>query len=160
MNGDVPHVDNLVDYINRLAEPPVPAPVPLTPETGGWVVLAILLALALLALVWWVVRRRRANAYRRAALIALAAAGDDPAEIAAILRRTALAAWPRTRVASLTGEAWLGFLDASGGDGAFKAGPGRAIVEAPFRADAAPAPGLAEAAEQWVRHHRHGADGP
>lgn len=157
MNGedDTRDVKNLVDLIDRLAEPGEPAPVSMVPATAGWTVLAVLLALAVLWLLWWGVRRWRANAYRRAALAELAAAGDDPAAITAILRRTALAAWPRTRVASLHGEEWLRFLDATARGGGFVDGPGAVLAEAPYRSTG-PAPGLGDLAGSWVRRHRVG----
>jgi hypothetical protein len=146
---------NLVDLIDRLAEPLQPAPVSMAPQTAGWTVLAVLLALVLAWLAWRWVQRWRANAYRRAALDELDAAGDDPAAIADILRRTALAAWPRGRVASLSGADWLHFLDATGGGGGFLEGPGAALASAPYRSDAAAAaPGLGALAARWVRRHR------
>jgi hypothetical protein len=149
-----PEVVNLVDLIDRLAEPPEPAPISLAPQTVGWTVLAVLLALVLIWLAWRGVQRWRANAYRHAALAELDAAGDDPVAIADILRRTALAAWPRERVASLSGADWLRFLDATGGGGGFVDGPGAALVGAPYRSDAAtPAPGLGALAARWVRRH-------
>lgn len=144
---------SLIDLLGRLEEPPEPVPVVMTPQTAGWAVLAALLALGLAWLAWRAWRRWRAAAYRRAALEALSAAGDDPAAVADILRRTALAAWPRERVASLTGLDWLHFLDATGGDG-FADGPGRALAEAPYRTEHAPVPGLGDAAAHWVRRHR------
>jgi hypothetical protein len=155
MNGEeeAAEVINLVDLIDRLAEPPEPSPVAMTPQTPGWTVLAILLALLAAWLVWRWVQHRRANAYRRAALAELNAAGDDPAAIADVLRRTALAAWPRERVASLSGRAWLQFLDATGGGG-FADGPGDALLAAPYREDAAPAPGLRDLAARWIRRHK------
>lgn len=154
MNGDgaTPEVTNLVDLIDRLAEPGEPAPVSMAPATAGWTVLALMLALAILWLLWRGVRQWRANAYRRAALAELASAGDDPAAVAAILRRTALAAWPRTRVASLRGGEWLRFLDSTGGDG-FTDGPGAVLARAPYRT-AGPTPGLGALAARWVRRHR------
>lgn len=148
-------VVNLVDLIDQLAEPLEPAPVSMTPQTAGWTVLAVLLALVLAGLAWRGVQHWRANAYRRAALAELDAAGDDPVVIADILRRTALAAWPRERVASLSGADWLRFLDATGGGGAFVDGPGAALAGAPYRSDAAaPAPGLGALAARWVHRHR------
>jgi Domain of unknown function (DUF4381) len=152
MNEDEPP-RTLIDLLNELVEPPEPPPVAMTPQTWGWAVLATLLAVALAWLAWQAWRRWRANAYRRAALVELAAAGDDPAKVAEILRRTALAAWPRERVASLTGRDWLVFLDATGGIG-FVDGPGAALAEAPYRGGEAPAPGLGEVAARWVRRHR------
>jgi hypothetical protein len=154
MNEDGhPAPRSLIDLIDQLVEPPEPAPVAMTPQTWGWAVLAALLALALAWIAWRAWRHRRANAYRRAALAALASAGDDPVAIADILRRTALAAWPRETVAGLAGADWLRFLDATGGGGGFADGPGTALVSAPYRAGP-PAPGLGALAERWVRRHR------
>ncbi|WP_226575080.1 DUF4381 domain-containing protein [Acuticoccus sediminis] len=156
MNGedDPLKAGSLVELIDRLVDPLQPAPVSMRPETAGWAVLAVVLALALIFAAWRCWRHWRANAYRRAALAELGAAGDDPSAIAAILRRTALAAWPRGEVASLSGEAWLAFLDATGGRGAFAGGPGRAILAAPYRRDAAPMPELIALAARWIRRHR------
>jgi Ca-activated chloride channel family protein len=146
---------SLVGLIDRLAEPAEPAPIPFTPETAGWTVLAALLALALLWLAVRAARRWRANAYRRAALRALDAAGDDPVKIAAILRRTALAAYPRSEVAALTGADWLRFLDATGGEGGFTDGPGATLAAAPYApAGDASSVGLAPLARRWVHGHR------
>ena len=143
----------LIDLIDRLAEPPSPVPVSMAPETAGWAVLAILA----LMLIGWLVARRvrqwRANAYRRAALSALTAAGDDAAAVSEILRRTALVAYPRTRVASLSGGEWLAFLDKTGGDGGFAGGPGQALARAPYRGDGERAQGLGALAARWVRRH-------
>lgn len=144
---------NLVDLMDMLVEPPEPQPVSMLPQTGGWVVLGILLALALCWAIWRGVKHWRANAYRRAALVELSAAGDDPAVIAAILRRAALAAWPRARVAGLTGADWLGFLDASGGSNQFRDGPGAALARAPYSGEQQ-VPGLSKLAADWVRAHR------
>ncbi len=159
MNGEGTPT-TLIDLIDSLAEPAMPDPIPMTPQTAGWAVLAVLVALLL---VWFIVRavqRWRANAYRRAALAALGEAGDDAAAVSAVLRRTALAAYGRARVASLAGGDWLGFLDRTGGDGAFADGPGAALASAPYRADAAPVPGLGALAAHWVRRHPRTVSGP
>lgn len=113
---------SLLELLDKLVEAPEPTPVSWAPQTWGWAALAlILLALAAWA-VWRAVACYRANAYRRAALAELDRAGDDPALIAEILRRTALKAYPRTDVASLTGERWLRFLDAHAKAGGFAGG--------------------------------------
>lgn len=154
MNEDgSPAPATLIDLLNELVEPPEPEPIAMTPQTWGWAVLAALMALAVAWVAWRAWRHWRANAYRRAALAELALAGDDPAAVAAILRRTALAAWPRERVASLCGRAWLDFLDATG-DGGFAEGPGAELAAAPYRAGDRPVPGLGKIASDWVRRHR------
>jgi hypothetical protein len=146
---------SLIDLLDRLAEPPQPPPISMTPQTAGWLVLAAILLVAILWAIYVGIRRWKANAYRRAALAELDAAGDDPAAIAAVVRRTALAAWPRDDVASLTGEAWLAFLDRTGGDGDFSSASGRAMLSAPYqRAASEPDEGLGRLAGQWIRRHR------
>lgn len=143
---------NLVQLLDLLEPVPEPPPVSWMPQTVGWIWLGIALVALILAGLRWLVRHRRANAYRRAGLAALAAAGDDPARIAVILRRTALAGFPRAEVAGLTGVDWLRFLDRTmAGDG-FVSGPGRIIAEAPYRATT-PDPALSRLAQRWVRRH-------
>ena len=55
-------------------------------------------------------------------------------------------------MASLHGNDWLRFLDATGGAG-FVAGPGAVLADAPYR-EGTVAPGLADLAARWVRRHR------
>ncbi len=145
--------ESLVSLIGQLVEPPLPAPVPLTPQTWGWAVLLVLvLALAAWGLWRWA-RVHRANAYRREALGALAQAGTT-AELAVILRRAALAGFPREDVASLTGTAWIAFLDRTGRR-AFPQAAGAELRRAPYRDEAAaPSPELRAAAAHWLRAHR------
>jgi hypothetical protein len=77
--------------------------------------------------------------------------GEDPAAIAAIMRRTALVAWPRRDVASLTGEAWVAFLRESGD---FPEPMARTLARAPYAPGIEADEGLSLAAEAWIRHHR------
>jgi hypothetical protein len=149
MNGtDAPVT--LVDLINRLVEPPMPEPISLVPQTAGWYVLGALLLSGLAYGLWRLWLYWRANAYRRAARVALDRAGDDPAEIAAILRRAALAAYPRRRVAGLAGADWVAFLHDTGG---FPMDAGRALIRAPY-APGTDATALRQGAAQWLRSHR------
>jgi len=82
------------------------------PAPGWWLVGAACLVGAGVALAA-AVRHRRRNAYRRDALRELEIA--DARDISAVLKRAALAAFPREQVASLSGPAWLAFLDRTGG---------------------------------------------
>jgi hypothetical protein len=82
------------------------------PAPGWWMVGAVLVIAAGFALAA-AVRHHQRSAYRREALQALETA--QPADISAILKRAALAAFPREQVASLSGPAWLAFLDRTGG---------------------------------------------
>jgi len=110
----------------HLAEVVVPPPPSWRPQTIGWPVAgAIVLALlSVAAWRWW--RRYRANRYRREALAELeqlrAGMAASPqararalAAMAELLKRTALAAWPRAQVASMAGAEWAKFLQANAG---------------------------------------------
>lgn len=136
------------------------------PAPGWWISAAALLAVLLwVAGVRWRRHRRRGAAARSALreLDALRAAikadGDIRAFVAALsrlLRRFALARFPREQVAGLTGDAWLAFLDATGGGEGFRRGPGRALADLAYGAirDAASPPdpdALADLAEIWIR---------
>ncbi|MEM6657851.1 MAG: DUF4381 domain-containing protein [Pseudomonadota bacterium] len=144
---------SLVELIDLLNEVPAPPPVAMTPQTPGWFILALLFVVMAgwLGIGLW--RHWRSNAYRRAALAALTAAGDDAVEIATILRRTALVAYPRAEIVPLSGEAWLNFLDQTCPGADFVSGPGRSLATAPFRSQTAP-PELRQIAMDWVRRHR------
>ena len=102
MNSDPASLDNLRD----IAQPTDVAWWP--PAIGWWVLIGLLLLAASIA-VYRAVRRWQANAYRRTAIKELDAA-KNVADVSAILKRTALAAYPRTDVASLSGGAWCAWL--------------------------------------------------
>lgn len=116
------------------------------PAPGWWLLLALLCAAGLGA---WLRRRYRArHELRRQAFSELErienrfGQRDDERqalqELSVLLRRVALARYPRAQVASLTGQRWLRFLDGVMGADAFSRGPGRALAEAPYN----PAPGV------------------
>jgi hypothetical protein len=142
----------------------LPAPVSWWPPAPGWWALAgLLLGGALLALV---LRYRHARARRTLRALALAQlqalrrrhqAQPDPQglvrALSELLRRICLSLYPRRESAALTGEAWLALLDQTLGDGRFSQGPGRALLDAPYR-PAAPqvdAETLLALSEEWVR---------
>ncbi|WP_269581197.1 DUF4381 domain-containing protein [Roseibium sp. Sym1] len=153
MSEKPPEHATLVELLNRLTEPIDPPPISMMPQTWGWAALGGLLLLALLSLAIRAYRHHRANAYRREALAKLKAASNDPARIALILRRAALAAYPRRDVAGLTGQSWLAFLNRTGRGVLFEGAPGRLLLKAPYRA-AQRVPELEKLAERWIRSHR------
>jgi hypothetical protein len=84
------------------------------PLAAGWWILLLFVAAAVIALllrlwIWW-----RSNSYRRAAMKELQRA-QSVAEIAAILKRTAMCRVPRSQIARLSGEQWCDWLQLSGG---------------------------------------------
>ncbi len=153
MSGEQPPV-TLVDLLDRLIPMADPEPVSMVPQTAGWAVLAVLLAGVLSYGGWRIWHRFRANAYRRAALQALDRAGGNPKALASLLRRTALAAYPRRDVAALTGDDWLHFLDETSGIKEFSSGAGQALARAPYQRFSAPSPEAAALARFWIRRHR------
>ena len=152
-----------------------PAAVALWPPAPGLGLLGVLIVLwAATALLVWR-QHRRQNAYRRAALHELAAITErvrsprDRTEglrqLSVLLKRVALAAYPRATVASLGGDDWLSFLDQCIGGNRFSRGPGRVLAAAM----AEPSPGqdlspsecndLIRHVQRWITNHR-GPDHP
>lgn len=101
-----------LDRLHDFYRPPPPSGMPQT--TGWYVVFALLFVLAVW-LAWRLFARWRHNRYRREALRELEHA--TLSVIPTLLKRTALAAWPREEVAGLSGEPWLEFLEQTGGAG-------------------------------------------
>ncbi len=147
--------------LDRLHDIVLPPPVPWWPPAPGWYAVAAV-ALALLGFALWTTAARwRRNRYRRAAMRQLGRIPHDgnvvPA-VAALLKRTALAAFPRERVASLTGPAWLAFLNRTGGTDAFTRYPGTVLGDAEYQPDPmlmdTKTARLLDLARAWVRNHR------
>ena len=139
--------------LSRLHEIVPPEPVSFWPLTPGWWVLLVLLLLAGTAVAVGFVRRHRAGAYRRAAL-AEAEKLEAVADFVALLKRTALSAWPRGEVASLGGDDWLDWLGRTGGS-PVPDGLRPVLLETPYLEprDAAP-PELRDFVTGWIRSHR------
>ena len=118
------------------------APPPgLWPPAPGWWVLAILLLAVLVLGVLWLLRRYRAYRFRHKVMHELEQISTRyknnvdalVAETGVWLRRVALQRYPQEQVASLTGAAWLEFLDATGGAGEFRHGAGQVLETGPYR---------------------------
>lgn len=131
--------DNLRDIV-------VPEPPPLWPPAPGvWVVLIIAMATATAFFLLW--RRARArSAYRRAGLTLLKTARNTR-DVHVILKRVALAAFPRPTVAPLYGDEWIAFLDGSCSRARFSA-LGDVDEAAGVAAE------LRSSAGTWIKHHR------
>ena len=152
-----------------------PAPVSWTPQTVGWAVLAAAVVVLLAVWGWRAWKRAQANRYRKVALAEIdrveVALREDPSKgrvalgaVNEILKRTALTAWPRAEVASLAGEDWLAFLDATAEGRDFGEGPGRVLADRVYAPAGLPADekerrALLEAVRRWIRHHRRADDG-
>lgn len=153
----------LGEAFTEVATPPA---VSWLPATSGWAVLGTLLALFLLYRGGRALRRWHRDRYRREArreLQRLAAGADDalPAAASELLKRTALVAFPRPRVAGLHGSDWVAFLNRHCEDQPFRAEAAAALAHGQYRGEPLPAAGreaLLAACDTWIRHHRGPAD--
>ncbi|WP_426409866.1 DUF4381 domain-containing protein [Bradyrhizobium ganzhouense] len=129
------------DPVAGLIDIPLPREVSLWPQTWEARIAIVLLLAVLVATVWRFVHHRHVNRYRREALAELNRIGQaessERAEfltrLTLLVRRTALAAFPREQVASLVGSAWLSFLDRSCGGREFSQGVGRLLASGPYQ---------------------------
>lgn len=149
---------NLAQLLDLLKDPVVPDPVSFLPQTTGWWIVLAWLVAVLLILTWGGLRRWKRNRYRREALKTLrsieksgdrAVAGD----IAMLLRRTALAAYPRPEVASLYGEGWAEFLKRTSRNDRLIRKSADDLASAAYRADV-DASLLVKPARRWIQVHR------
>ena len=136
----------------------LPAPPPWWPPAPGWWLLSIFAIAFITFLFLYLYRMRQRWLWRRALLAefertASSSQTDAPALAAALstfLRRLAMR--KTSSAATLAGEAWLGHLDAVLGGDEFSRGVGRALIEAPYRAQAEfDAPALVALARRAVQ---------
>ena len=124
------------NWLAQLAPDHAPAPPHAWPPAPGWWVVAVLTLIAIALLVRWLrdPRRRARNTALKELRSIRASDGDGAAVARAIqnlLRRYALTVFERGRIAGLTGEAWLQFVGAEGGEGL--SGPvGRSMLNTAF----------------------------
>jgi HAMP domain-containing protein len=131
------------------------------PAPGWWLLLVVLLAaLAFLGRQGWRMQRRRRRRQRVLAELDRLEAAEmrGPALVAAVsalLKRVALSRYPRAEVAALSGDAWLAFLDRSGGEGRFATGAGRALAEGAYAPETTglDAHALLSVARDWLRRN-------
>jgi len=143
-----PALEKLHDYY----QPPPPS---WTPQTTGWYVLFAAVGIFLLWLAFRLLHSWFRNRYRRQALKELAAARPD--QFSGLLKRTALAAWPREKVASLSGDSWLKFLNTTATSDFILNAAGSRIEEISLRKTAISSEdeqAMRALAAEWIRRHR------
>jgi hypothetical protein len=101
--------ESSLSNLRDIVLPAEPGLWPLAP--GMWLLISSLLSL-LAWILWTQYDRRKRNAYRRAGLLLLPEVQTNY-ELSVLLKRVALAAFPREQVASLHGDAWVAFLKES-----------------------------------------------
>lgn len=154
--------------LDGLADIVTPPPVSWMPHTWGWAVVAAGLVALLIALAWRWRRHALANRYRSEALRVVAAIEarlHDQThrhgaldEIAAVIKRTAMAAYSRGQVARLSGAEWTAFLD---GQGLTDPSVRTLLDDVEYRRDAdraaisdADVRALIAATRAWIKEHR------
>ncbi len=152
------------DPLAELRDIHLPAPIETWPPAPGWWFLAALGIVGLLTAAWWLFRRWRSNQYRREALRALSVLHDNWQQhgdsnqylvsLQQLLKRVGLTAFPREDVASLTGEAWVQFLDKSTGSHDFSMSDNEALIDGAYRQSTdIDVASLDQLARHWVRRH-------
>ena len=138
-----------------------PAPAFWPPAPGWWLLLVLLLGVLIVG-AWrgiLSVRQHRRRARILGELDALAARSPDQvaAQVSMLLRRVALMRFARHEVAPLSGNAWLAFLDRTGGHGAFIQGAGSVLATAPYvcahHINAVDNDALIALARQWIKQN-------
>ena len=145
---------NLPQLFERMHTTVEPEPVSWMPQTVGWIVLAVWLLVCSSLVAWSLFRSWQRNRYRREALAALdsIAPNGDGAAVAILLKRTALAAYPRRRVASLYGAAWAEFLCESSRHDPLVESSAAELASAAWRPGAT-AESLIAPARRWIKAH-------
>jgi len=153
------------DPVAGLIDIPLPQPVSLLPQTWTSRIAIFVLLAGVAAALWRLMRQRHINRYRREALAELdrigraANAGTRPeflARLTVLVRRTALAAFPREQIAALVGPEWLSFLDHSYGGIEFSQGVGWLLASGSYQRnppDDAALRSLVALIRRWIREH-------
>jgi len=141
------------------------APLPsVWPPAPGWWLLAVLLVAVLVVLGVWLTRRYRRYRLQRQIMDEIGKlshsyvcekSGEFITGISTLLRRIALQRYPREQVASLTGTAWLRFLDETGGKGEFENGIGQILELGAYLPEAGELPTgeLLALARRWAKQN-------
>ncbi len=157
--------------LQNLHDIAIPAPIPWVPPAPGWYALGFCV---LLLLTWFSIKKYLAwqrDRYRREALVTLAQIEKgltDSAQYQQLLpqlpelvKRTAIAAYKRDQVASLSGTDWLAFIDKTGSTNLFTKGNGRLLVDCSFQSaiwfatlSNEQVSGLYKAVHHWINKHK------
>lgn len=154
-----------IDPLAQLRDIHSPPPVGWWPPAPGWWLMAAFFVIASIAGGVWLWRHYHQRRYRRLALQQLHAlyrehqAQPDNSHFAdainRLLKQCALAAFPRSNIAALSGAEWLDFLDRHLRKPRFTDPDLRALANLYQPTSPAIAPDtLRDAAEYWIRRHR------
>ncbi|HIG42401.1 MAG: DUF4381 domain-containing protein [bacterium] len=152
------------DPLAQLRDIHLPGPIESWPPAPGWWLLAILGLCAIAYGLFFLYRQWQKNQYRREGVRALGELQNqyqrNPETVnyleqfSLLLKRVALSHYSREHVASLTGEAWVAFLDKSGATHDFGMGPGQVLIEGNYsRESPFEVVELHRIGTQWIRNH-------
>jgi hypothetical protein len=147
MNSDPASLENLKDIV-------VPPAVSWWPPAIGWWLLSGVFIVAATIFAIRAFLKWKASAYRRSALAELQSAVTD-AGIAEILKRTALVAYPRVDVASLSGDPWCQWLGETSGIPVTNSVRQALTAEIFRESDAPHHDQLREFAARWIVAHKN-----
>ena len=167
----IENTDTFGNYLlHGIDEIILPEAIAYYPSAPGWQVLGLVIGvLIVFQLSRWAVRWWR-NRYRREALQQLelasqqAVAGKQLEDVVAVLpyyiKATALQAYPRQDVASLSGRDWLTFLDTSYSGPSFRDGIGEKLLAVAYlpreqwQLDDQQSKELIKISKHWIAKHR------
>jgi len=132
------------DLLNQLLDIHPPIPVSFWPPAPGWWIVAVFLTLFSGIVGWRYRRYYLSQSFKRIAIQKLKQLHKNyqhnhnstqlVIELSILLRRVALAKFPRRQVAGLIGTAWLQFLDEKmGNTKEFTEGQGQVLRTAPYQ---------------------------
>lgn len=131
------------------------------PPAIGWWILAVLIPLFLGLAVWLFKRMTRKTALKTAKKMLNDIKQDQTSNeyaklcrISELIRRVTISLAPRVKVASLTGQAWLNYLDETMQGQPFTQGIGQHLINAPYQSKQTLAFDLSELidlCESWLK---------
>ena len=164
---------NPSDPLAQLKGLHLPPEIGFWPPALGWWLSALIILSVLTYGLYRLIRWHHNTAYRRVALKELKnieanfltdektalSNGAFEKQLAQLLKRTALSAFPRSETASLSGKEWLLNLDASGNTQEFSQGLGKRLIENRFSPHpkalhSNDASQLIKLCKQWIKKHQ------
>ena len=142
-----------------------PAAINWLPQTQGWLWLGLILLVLLGRYGWKRLQHWYRNRYRREAATRLQQLSDKAdqgaplTELNRLLKLTALAAFPREQVASLSGDDWVAFLNGQCSSPPFSEAHGQLLAVGTYTAAAIEVETwqtLVASALTWVQEHENG----
>lgn len=168
MSGGLAGSDAIANELKQLKDLALPEPISWFPHTWAWFSLFAVIVCALVYVLFKWFHRYRANAYRREALEALERFDEQlpqsndavsaSQQVAQLLKRVALVSWPRAKVARLSGDEWVTFMQQHSPE-KIDTALGTCIGNDEYRGELPPLKlsrwksSLIPSAREWIRRH-------